>query len=114
MSPRLVRRTTPKKLNLAMVEDPLLASISGANNVSMPLTPPAEEEMFQSFDAYSKKPDVSIVDHYPVDDDVESILSEPEMDTETPHLVTHAKVYAIAEKYVSLVSSFVPVLLLFA
>jgi len=33
------------------------------------------------------------------EEDVESIFAEPEGDVEKPHLVTHAKVYAIAEKY---------------
>lgn len=32
------------------------------------------------------------------DDDVESVLSDTELDVESTHLVTHAKVYAIAEK----------------
>ena len=40
------------------------------------------------------------------EEDVESIFAEPEGDVEKPHLVTHAKVYAIAEKYVLPMSFF--------
>ena len=34
------------------------------------------------------------------DDYMETVAMEPEVDVESAHLVTHAKVYAIAEKYV--------------
>lgn len=87
-----------KKLNLALLEDPLLASASGFNN-SMPLTPPADEAMFQPLDASTKMPRTPITDQFP-EEDLESVYSEREPDTEKAHLVTHAKVYAIAEKYV--------------
>jgi hypothetical protein len=81
------------------VEDPLLALVAAANN-SMPLTPPADEPMFQNMDASTKMPDTPMADHFFEDDDLESQQSETELDVETTHLVTHAKVYAIAEKYV--------------
>jgi hypothetical protein len=92
------RSSPPKKLNLFQVEDPLLALVAAANN-SMPLTPPADEPMFQNMDASTKMPDTPMADHFFEDDDLESQQSETELDVETTHLVTHAKVYAIAEKY---------------
>jgi hypothetical protein len=93
------RRSPPKKLNLVQVEDPLLALMAATNN-SMPLTPPADEPMFQNIDASTKLPDTPMADQFFEDDDLESEQSETEFDMETTHLVTHAKVYAIAEKYV--------------
>lgn len=56
--------------------------------------------MFQNMDASTKMPDSPMVDEFLQDDDLESIHSEQEFDIETTHLVTHTKVYAIAEKYV--------------
>ncbi|KAF2135028.1 hypothetical protein P153DRAFT_279199 [Dothidotthia symphoricarpi CBS 119687] len=96
-SPRFSRRPAAKKLNLALLEDPLLAS-AAAFHGSMPLTPPADEPSFQSLDVFSKMPGTPTTDQA-VDDDLESVHSESEPDTEKAHLVTHAKVYAIAEKY---------------
>jgi hypothetical protein len=93
------KRSPPKQLNLAQVEDPLLALVAAANN-SMPLTPPADEPIFQNLDASTKMPDTPMADQFFEDDDSESEQSEAEFDIETTHLVTHAKVYAIAEKYV--------------
>ncbi|KAI1565505.1 hypothetical protein Ptr902_00404 [Pyrenophora tritici-repentis] len=92
------RRNTPKKLNLTAVEDPLMALVAAANN-AMPMTPPPEQNTFQNMDASIKMPDSPMVDDFLQDDDIESIHSEQEFDVETTHLVTHAKVYAIAEKY---------------
>ncbi|KAI4611971.1 hypothetical protein J4E80_007423 [Alternaria sp. BMP 0032] len=92
------RKSPPKKLNLVQVEDPLLALMAATNN-SMPLTPPADELMFQSINASSKLPDTPMADQFFEDDDLESEQSETEFDIETTHLITHAKVYAIAEKY---------------
>jgi hypothetical protein len=73
---RFSRKSPPKKLNLE--EDP---------------------PTFQNFDASTKMPDTPMADQFE-DDDLESEQSEPELDTERTQLVTHAKVYAIAEKYV--------------
>jgi hypothetical protein len=97
-SSRFSRRSMPKKLNLALIEDPLLATMSATNH-SMPLTPPADEPMFQNLDASSKVPDTPMADQFAFDE-LEGEQSEPELDVQTAHLVTHAKVYAIAEKYV--------------
>jgi hypothetical protein len=58
------------------------------------------EPMFQNIDASTKLPDTPMADQFFEDDDLESEQSETEFDMETTHLVTHAKVYAIAEKYV--------------
>lgn len=65
----------------------------------MPLTPPADESMFQPLDASLKLPDTPMADQF-ADDFLESVAMEPEIDVGSAHLVTHAKVYAIAEKYV--------------
>lgn len=63
----------------------------------MPMTPPADEPVHQPLYASTKVPDTPMADQF-ADEDNESVHSEPEMDTEKAHLVTHAKVYAIAEK----------------
>ncbi|EAT89735.2 hypothetical protein SNOG_03004 [Parastagonospora nodorum SN15] len=91
------KRGPPKKLNLALVEDPLLASMT-ASNLSMPLTPPADEPVLQNLDASSKLPDTPMFDQFAIDE-LEGEQSEPELAMQSAHLVTHAKVYAIAEKY---------------
>lgn len=65
----------------------------------MPMTPPADEPSAQIFDVSNKLPDTPIADQH-TEDYFESVQSEPEVDNEQAHLVTHAKVYAIAEKYV--------------
>jgi hypothetical protein len=65
----------------------------------MPLTPPADEPEFQSLDASSKFPDTPMADESAFDE-LEGEQSAQELDVQNAHLVTHAKVYAIAEKYV--------------
>jgi hypothetical protein len=65
----------------------------------MPLTPPADEPTFHNLDAMTKAPDTPMADQFEIDD-LESMQSETELDDEKAHLITHAKVYAIAEKYV--------------
>ncbi|UPX10520.1 uncharacterized protein EKO05_0001174 [Ascochyta rabiei] len=97
MTSRFSRPNPPKKLNLAFMEDPLLAQASAASPL-MPLTPPSEESLFQPLDASLKLPDTPMADQF-ADDLIESVTLEPEVDAESAHLVTHAKVYAIAEKY---------------
>lgn len=97
LSSRLGRRNAPKKLNLALVEDPLLATLAAANN-SMPLTPPDDEPAFYNLDASTKMPDTPMDDQFAMNE-LETEQSEPESNTQKAHLVTHAKVYAIAEKY---------------
>ncbi|KAF9700927.1 hypothetical protein EKO04_000986 [Ascochyta lentis] len=94
---RFSRRNPPKKLNLAFLEDPLLAQASAASPL-MPLTPPAEESVFQPLDASLKLPDTPMADQF-THDYTESETLEPEVDVESAHLLTHAQVYAIAEKY---------------
>jgi hypothetical protein len=97
-SSHFTRRSPPKTLNLTYTEDPLLALVAAANN-TMPLTPPPDQPTFQHLDASLKMPDTPMADQFN-DDDLESVLSEEELDMEKAHLVLHAKVYAIAEKYV--------------
>jgi len=94
--PPSMRRSPPRQLNLALSADPLLAQATAANNA--PITPPADGPAFQNFDLSSKLSDTPIA-HQFEDDDVESVGSEPEPAIEKSHLVVHAKVYAIAEKY---------------
>jgi hypothetical protein len=87
----------PKKLNLALVEDPLLAMAS-AVDTSMPLTPPADRDNhWDSLDASTKLPDSPMTDQFD-ENPLDSRTTEQETDMEQPHLVSHAKVYAIAEK----------------
>jgi hypothetical protein len=92
---RFTRRSPPKKLNMAVLDDPLLAQMAAAS----PLTPPAEETLFQPLDVSLKYPDSPMAEQF-ADEYMESVAEEPEVDVESAHLVTHAKVYAIAEKYV--------------
>ena len=72
--------------------------MAAASN-TMPLTPPADEPSTQILDASSKMPDTPMANQFAVDEQ-EDEQSEPELDVQKAHLVTHAKVYAIAEKYV--------------
>jgi hypothetical protein len=86
-------------LNLALVEDPLLATMAAANS-SMPLTPPADEPAYQNFESsYKFHSDTPVADQDAIDD-LECEQPEPVANPQKAHLVTHAKVYAIAEKYV--------------
>lgn len=96
-SSRFTKRNSPKKLDLALVEDPLLATMSAAS-ASMPLTPPADEPASQTLHAQSKLPDTPMADQFAIDE-LEGAQPEPELEVQGAHLVTHAKVYAIAEKY---------------
>jgi len=91
---RFTRRSPPKKLNMAVLDDPLLAQMAAAS----PLTPPAEDTLFQPLDVSLKLPDSPMAEQF-ADEYMESVAEEPEVDVESAHLVTHAKVYAIAEKY---------------
>lgn len=70
-----------------------------AANASMPLTPPADEPSLQNLDASSKVPDTPMADQF-ANDELEGEEPELESEAHSAHLVTHAKVYAIAEKYV--------------
>lgn len=85
----------PKKLNFAAFEDPLLASIA---RDSMPATPPADQTEFPVMDEFAKQPASPIADEFDEDEEVLDD-SESEVDVQqAAHLITHAKVYAIAEK----------------
>ncbi|KAF2251310.1 hypothetical protein BU26DRAFT_280646 [Trematosphaeria pertusa] len=96
-SPRFSRRA-PKKVNFALVEDPLLAMASAAGS-AMPMTPPEEQaNQFDALDASAKLPETPTADQF-TEDPFDAVTAEPEADVERPHLITHAKVYAIAEKY---------------
>jgi len=71
--------------------------MASATNGFMPLTPPADEPVFHNLDASTKLPDTPTVDQFELDD-LDCRRLETELDDEKAHLVTHAKVYAIAEK----------------
>lgn len=71
---------------------------SAANAVHGPLTPPAESTPhFDSLDSSNKFPDSPMEDQNDRDQ-FDAVEEEPEADVGKTHLVTHAKVYAIAEK----------------
>lgn len=86
----------PKKLNLALIEDPLLAMVSA----SSPLTPPPEQHVprFTTLDASAKIP-VTPSPEESIENPFENLPGESPTEIEKPHLIIHAKVYAIAEKY---------------
>jgi hypothetical protein len=95
----MASRRASKKLNLALIEDPLLAIAAGVD-MAMPLTPPAdqEEQHFDSVDAPTKLPDSPMADQFD-ENPFEYVIAQPEAESaDNPHLITHAKVYAIAEK----------------
>ncbi|GME35200.1 btb poz-like protein [Neofusicoccum parvum] len=109
----------PGKLDLALVEDPLLAqahaqSSDGAisateipsNAPASPLTPPHSNERIDYFSSIDAKLPLSpTADAQHADDDRLDCSYESESEDESSsdqapsHLVVHAKVYAIAEKY---------------
>ncbi|KAF1978964.1 hypothetical protein BU23DRAFT_191678 [Bimuria novae-zelandiae CBS 107.79] len=103
ISPRMSRfpaRQPSKKLNLTLVEDPLLAMLSAATPAT-PLTEEAEHLQPDDQDALelpAKLPDTPMQDQF-MDDPFDYVFTETKADDEQSHLVTHAKVYAIAEKY---------------
>ncbi|PVH95408.1 hypothetical protein DM02DRAFT_537435 [Periconia macrospinosa] len=104
--PPSARRQVPRrrKFTLSMIEDPLLATMGSAVpttvTTSDPLTPPADDQPDSDFfDGESKRPDSPMADQF-TEDPFHAVPMEPQVDTEQkPHLITHAKVYAIAEKY---------------
>ena len=98
LSRRQSNRRKPTKLNLALIEDPLVAMMASATTANGPLTPPAEQnDQFESLDTSAKLPHTPMTEQFEADP-FDTIEEEPEADVGKPHLVTHAKVYAIAEK----------------
>jgi len=99
LSPRLPTRRRSTKVNLALAEDPLVAMMSAAapfegeaiTTTDDQSTPSNSHDMF-------KRPDSPMQEDF-VEDYFENFQPEAEPDVEKAHLVTHAKVYAIAEKY---------------
>ncbi|KAF1994640.1 hypothetical protein P154DRAFT_367263 [Amniculicola lignicola CBS 123094] len=99
LSPRRPAQTRPKKFSLAMVEDPLMAMAAAAGAADGPLTPPTEDATDEmDADASTKLPDTPMADQHD-ENPFDALTADAEADIEKPHLVTHAKVYAIAEKY---------------
>jgi hypothetical protein len=98
LSRRQSNRRRPTKLNLALIEDPLVAMMASATTANGPLTPPAEQnDQYESLDTSAKLPHTPMTEQFE-EDLFDTIEEEPEADVGKPHLVTHAKVYAIAEK----------------
>lgn len=72
--------------------------MASANSTTMPPTPPTEEpDHFDDLDLSSKLPDTPVAEQF-AEDPFDCMPVEVEADVEKPHLITHAKVYAIAEK----------------
>ncbi|KAL0258136.1 hypothetical protein SLS55_007308 [Diplodia seriata] len=110
---------SPGKLDLALVEDPLLAqahaqSVPSAISATeipssvpaSPLTPPHTNDRIDYFSSIDAKLPLSPVDAQGLDDDRVDLASyesesedEASADDAPSHLIAHAKVYAIAEKY---------------
>lgn len=82
---------------MAKFEDPLLAT-AAANTVTPPLTPIEDAPVDHFEDVDAKLPDTPMQDQLDEEDLFEAAFSEPAVDSDAPHLITHAKVYAIAEK----------------
>ena len=78
------------------MEDPLVA-MATAIAAQNPLTPPDEQMNQVEANESAKLPDTPIEQELD-EDPFETALAEPEPDAEKAHLITHAKVYAIAEK----------------
>lgn len=87
----------PKKLNLSLVEDPLLAMLSAASPSMTPESHADQSYAQDALDVSAKLPDTPMQGQFS-DDTFDYFYEEPKADNEQPHLVTHAKVYAIAEK----------------
>jgi hypothetical protein len=77
-----------------------------ATNTSALPTPPAEQPaqvelhdsaQFDQRDSFSKFPDTPVANKL-AENPLDCNRAEMETDVEKPHLITHAKVYAIAEK----------------
>lgn len=93
-----MRTSGPQRISLSFFEDPLLAT-ANATDKSLPLTPPLEEPTSGVIDTSTKFFDMKEANHSS-HHEFGLKQSEPDLDLDKVHLVTHAKVYAIAEKYV--------------
>ncbi|KAF2732370.1 hypothetical protein EJ04DRAFT_337916 [Polyplosphaeria fusca] len=101
LAPRVPQRRRSKKLNLAMVEDPLLAMMSAASNTTQPMTPPEEQANQFDSDVPAKYPDMPMAEEYDDEEEesFEEVEPEPTPNEEKAQILIHAKVYAIADKY---------------
>jgi hypothetical protein len=92
---------TKTKLNLAFVEDPLLATAAANSTIGAqnPLTPPADDDPPEYHDLKSIRQD-SVVGDPEMELDGFDTMSIPEVDANRsePQLMTHSKVYCIADK----------------
>lgn len=100
LSPRSPTPRRPTKVNLAMAEDPLVAMMSAAAiNPASEATAATNDQatLPDTRDTFKGLPDSPMEDQF-AQDPFEGVQAEMETDVEKAHLVTHAKVYAIAEK----------------
>lgn len=99
------RKKMPKKLDLSLVQDPLLAA-AGCYAPQSPLTPPESATSERcSFDYLTKAPQSPVKTRAQTpplvsdnESDYDSYSDEDESEDES-YLVLHTKVYALAEKY---------------
>jgi len=90
-----------KKLNLAFVEDPLLATAAANSTIGPqnPLTPPDDDNL-PEFPDFKTIPRDSVVGDMEMESDGFDTMSIPEVEANRlePQLIVHSKVYCIAEK----------------
>ena len=90
-----------KKLNLAFVEDPLLATAAANSTIGPqnPLTPPGDDDL-PEFPDFKTIPRDSVVGDMEMESDGFDAMSIPEVEANRlePQLIAHSKVYCIAEK----------------
>nr|POF22179.1 hypothetical protein CFP56_36264 [Quercus suber] len=94
------RRRLPKRLNLTMVEDPLLAQACVYNPPSPPVSEPSSP--IEATGKRARSPIKTRAGTPPLDMDSDSAYDSEEEDhwKEDPsHLLLHTQVYALAEKY---------------
>ncbi|KAH9826499.1 BTB/POZ domain [Teratosphaeria destructans] len=99
------RRKLPKKLDMSMIHDPLLEAI-GAYRTQSPITPPASAYENRPVEVPGKgvRPPVTARAHTPpLDESGAAYEPYDHEEAETPedetHLLLHARVYSLAEKY---------------
>jgi len=89
------------KLNLAFVEDPLLATAAANSTIGPqnPLTPPDDNDPPEYPDIKSIRQD-SVVGDLDIESDGFDTMSIPEVEANRsePQLMAHSKVYCIADK----------------
>lgn len=96
----------PRKLNLSMVEDPLLATAAsstptstGTSTPALPLSPLSPPDTARWFHGKYATPSLdSVMDENEAEVGEKESVAEHEANLSASNLTLHAKVYAIAEK----------------